>query len=170
MARGIFISYQRHDVNRARGFNLMTHSRYVDVNFRGRHLLTPVNSRNPGYIKNCVRNQMHGTSVTVVLLGEKTHQSNWVAWEIRESIKRGNGVVAMRLKDQRAPLPPGSEVAQLLQQAGAEILPWDPHGVDRAIERAFAASSRASAIASLASRTARSGSALAGGGGQACNR
>ena len=170
MARGIFISYQRQDVNRARGFNLMPHSRYVDVNFCGRHLLTPVNSRNPGYIKSCVRNQMHGTSVTVVLLGEKTHQSNWVAWEIRESIKRGNGVVAMRLKDQHASLPPGSEVTQLLRQTGAEVLSWDPHGVDLAIERASVASGRASAIASRASRTARSGAALAGGGGQGCNR
>ena len=170
MARSIFISYQRQDVNRARGFNLMKHSQYVDVNFRGRHLLTPVNSRNPSYIKSCVNKQMHGTSVTVVLLGEKTHQSNWVAWEIAQSIKRGNGVVAMRLKDQHAPLPPNSEVTRLLRQAGAEVLPWSPHGVDRAIERSFRASGRASAIANRSSRTARSGGALAGGGGQGCNR
>ena len=168
--RGIFISYQHHDRNRAKGFNLMNHSPYVNVKFRGRHLLDPVNSENSDYIRRCVRDQLKGSSVTVVLLGEKTHQSKWVKWEIEESLKRRNGVVAIRLKDQDAPLPKGSEVGELLDLCGAEVLDWDPHGLDGAIERAYKASGRATSVAARASRSSASGGEAGGGGAQGCNR
>jgi hypothetical protein len=170
MPRGIFISYQRQDKWRAAGFNLMAYNRFVDANFRGRHLLTPVNSRNPSYIRKCVRDQMKGTSVTVVLLGEKTHQSNWVAWEIKETLARGKGVVAIRLKDQPTPLPDNSEVAQLLRQSGAEILDWDPQSVTGAIERAARMAGRVRAITNRINSGGLSGGATAGGGSQQCNR
>lgn len=170
MPRSIFISYQHQDRNRASGFNLMTHSQHVDVTFRGRHLLTPVSSENRDYIRRCVRDQLHGTSVTVVLLGEKTHQSDWVRWEIEESLKRRNGILAIRLKGQDAPLPPDSEVAQLLDACGAEVMDWEPHEVGDAIERAFQASGRADSIARRISRTARLSVGSTSGGGQGCNR
>ncbi|HVS90462.1 MAG TPA: TIR domain-containing protein [Mucilaginibacter sp.] len=146
MARGLFISFQHNDRNRARGFTLLHHSKYVDLNFRGRHLLDPVNSENQSYIREKVREQLHGTSVTVVLLGENTCDSKWVEWEIKESIERGNGVVAIKLKDQDCPLPDKSPVAQALKEAGAEIMDWEPHEIQDAVERAAMAAGRAAAI------------------------
>ncbi|MCP4263157.1 MAG: TIR domain-containing protein [Planctomycetes bacterium] len=43
-------------------------------------------------IMNWIDEQLEGTSVTVVLVGEKTCSSRWVKYEIRESIRRGNGL------------------------------------------------------------------------------
>lgn len=146
MPRGLFISFQHLDRNRARGFNLMHHSRYVDLSFRGRHLLDPVNSENQAYIRSKVKEQLHGTSVTVVLLGEKTHQSKWVEWEIKESIERGNGIVAIKLKNQECPLPDTSPVAQALKAAGAEVMDWEPHEIQAGVERAAMAAGRSAAI------------------------
>ena len=53
-------------------------------------------------IKNWIDNQLKGTSVTVVLVGEKTCQSKWVQYEIDASIEKGNGIIAIdisKIKD-----------------------------------------------------------------------
>ena len=45
---------------------------------------------------------MEGTSVTVVLVGEKSCSSRWVKYEIKQSIKRGNGLLGVdisKIKD-----------------------------------------------------------------------
>ena len=43
-------------------------------------------------IKNWIDKQLEGTSVTVVLVGEKTYSSEWVKYEIKKNIERGNGL------------------------------------------------------------------------------
>jgi hypothetical protein len=140
MSRRIFIAYQHADQMKAKGFNLMSYADNVDVSFVGRHLLDPVDSTNADYIRAKVREQMSGTSVTVVLLGDDTADSSWVDWEIEESLDKGNGLVGIRLGD-------GAQVPQRLVDCGAEILDWfrpdDVHEFTDAIERAAAAARRA---------------------------
>ncbi len=46
MTRRVFISYQHADQMKARGLNLMTYNKNVNVDFTGRHLLDPV--KKPG--------------------------------------------------------------------------------------------------------------------------
>jgi len=157
MPRGIFISFQHKNRNQAKGFNLLHHNTSVDISFRGRHFLDPINSENKDYIWRRIKEQLRGTSVTVVLLGERTHRSVWVKREIEESVARGNGVVAIQLKDQNCPLPPKSCVGKALNAAGAEIMPWEPHEFADAIERAALAAGRAMAIR-RGLKTARIGS------------
>ena len=146
MTRGIFISFQHKNRNQAKGFNLLNYNKSVDISFRGRHLLDPIKSDNKDYIWRKIKEQLHGTSVTVVLLGERTHRSTWVKREIEESVARGNGVVAIRLKDVDSPLSPKSCVGKALHAAGAEVVGWNPHAFAEAIERAALAAGRSNAI------------------------
>ena len=46
-------------------------------------------------IKNWIDDQLDGTSVTVVLVGEKTCGSRWVKYEIKKSIEIGNGLLGI---------------------------------------------------------------------------
>ena len=46
-------------------------------------------------IKNWIDKQLNGTSVTVVLVGEKTCDSRWVKYEIEKSIYIGNGLLGI---------------------------------------------------------------------------
>ncbi|MBW2063206.1 MAG: TIR domain-containing protein [Deltaproteobacteria bacterium] len=46
-------------------------------------------------IRNWINAQLEGTSVTVVLVGEKTCSSRWVKYEITKSIERGNGLLGI---------------------------------------------------------------------------
>lgn len=54
-------------------------------------------------IKRWILNNLHGTSVTVVLIGTETSNRRWVKYEIIESRKKGNGILGIyihNIKDQ----------------------------------------------------------------------
>ncbi|MGH7808096.1 MAG: TIR domain-containing protein [Thermodesulfobacteriota bacterium] len=147
MARKIFISYQHKDQMKAKGFNLLKWNKNVDIEFVGKHLLDPVDSKNEEYIKSKVLEQLKGTSVTVVLIGKETHESDWVKWEIEKSLDKdkSNGILAIRL-EKDVPLSKDSPVGEILNDCGAEIIDWDPHEFSDAIERAVKAAGRITAI------------------------
>ena len=50
-------------------------------------------------IENWIGNQLHGTSVTVVLIGAKTSERDWVDYEIKQSLLKSprNGLLGIRL-------------------------------------------------------------------------
>lgn len=131
MARRIFIAFDGDDRDQASGFRLLRWNINVEFSFFDRSLLSPVQSRDAEYIKRKIREQMHGTSVTVVLIGENTHRNDWVDWEIEESAGRGNGLLGIRLKGQSgARIPPG------LTRHGARTINWEPSIFEAAIEQA----------------------------------
>ena len=142
MARRIFISCQYEDQMKAKGFNLLRWNKNVDVEFVGRHLLDPVNSNNWDYISRKIREQLTGTSVTVVLIGDTTWQSNAVAYEVQQSLKKSspNGILGIRLHD-------GVKIPDSLQDCGAEIIDWTPDEFEAAIDRAALAAVRAKVVA-----------------------
>lgn len=135
--RRVFISYQHLDQMKAKGFNLMSYNKRIDVEFVGRHLLDPVDSTNAAYITSKVKEQLKGSSATVVLIGDKTADSDWVDDEIQWSLEKGNGIVGIKLD-------PDAEIPQGLRDTGAEILEWSEVTTEfnDAIERAVAATRR----------------------------
>jgi hypothetical protein len=137
--RRLFISYQHADQMKAKGFNLMSYNKHVGVDFVGRHLLDPVKSNDPEYITRCVKEQLDGSSATVVLVGNETADSDWVEKEIELSIEKGNGLIGIKLD-------PDAEVPDSLTNSGAEVLEWDQvtDEFNDAVERAIAATSRGS--------------------------
>lgn len=46
-------------------------------------------------IRYWIDSQLNGTSVTVVLVGQRTCNSRWVSYEIEKSIKIGNGLLGI---------------------------------------------------------------------------
>jgi len=145
MSRRIFISYHHKDQMKAKGFNLLKWNKNVDIDFVGRHLLDPVNSTNRRYIQGKVLERLAGTSVTIVIVGKDTYKSHWVKWEIEQSLEKGNGILAIKLDDSYS-LPINSQVGGALDEAGAEIIGWDPHSFNDAIERAAIGTGRIKSI------------------------
>lgn len=48
-------------------------------------------------IEKWINDQLKNTSVTVVLIGAETAERDWVDYEIRQSWKKGNGLVGVRI-------------------------------------------------------------------------
>ncbi len=145
MTRRVFISYQHKDQARAKGFNLMRYNQHLGLEYTGRHLLDPVKSQDAGYITSKIREQIKGSSVTVVLIGDDTANSDWVDREIQWSLDKDkpNGLLGIRLSAD-------AQVPERLRQQGTEILDWhkpqDVSEFQAAIERAAASAGRALAM------------------------
>jgi len=132
---------------KAKGFNLLRWNKNVDVEFVGRHLLDPLDSTNEKYIDAKIREQIKGSSVTVVLIGRDSYKSEYQPYEVEVSLGKENpsGILGIKL-EKDITLPPDSALARSLNDAGAEIIDWEPEEFGDAIERAGLAGGRAARI------------------------
>lgn len=84
-------------------------------------------------VQNWIDNQLHGTSVTVVLIGTETYSRRWVKYEINKSIELGKGLIGVHIngiKDWNGntedlgknPLPAGYPTYKWNADKGAEKL------------------------------------------------
>ena len=131
MARKIFIAHHHKDKNQVRGFILLRWNKNVDFTFFDRSLVDPVASDDEDYIKKCIREKMQGTSVTVVLIGEKTYNSRWVRWEVEESIDRNNGLLGIKLKGKS-----DAKIPVALKENKIRVIFWNPDIFEETIEEA----------------------------------
>ena len=90
-------------------------------------------------IRRLIQAGLHGTSVTAVLIGAETANRPWVDYEIGESIKRGNGLLGIRIhgiKDQDGRRSARGPVPFALREGGHSVHDWNRAQVGRWIERA----------------------------------
>lgn len=96
MARKVFFSFKYDDVHRAmnvRNSNVI--GGVLKSGFIDKAEFEKVERAGDAAIKTWIDNQLSGTSVTVVLIGENTGKSKWVKYEIEQSIARGNGLLTI---------------------------------------------------------------------------
>ncbi|MDH1341352.1 TIR domain-containing protein [Ectopseudomonas oleovorans] len=96
MARKVFFSFQYEDVHRAmnvRNSNVIAAD--TKVGFIDKADFEAVERKGDAAIKKWIDDQLHGTSVTVVLVGATTDKSKWVKYEIEQSLVRGNGILTI---------------------------------------------------------------------------
>ena len=103
MARRVFFSFKYEDVSRA---NVVRNSWVTQgkeaAGFIDSADFESLKKQGDTAIKNWIDNQLDGTSVTVVLVGEKTCVSRWVKYEIEKSKEVGNGLLGIdisKIKD-----------------------------------------------------------------------
>lgn len=103
MARRTFFSFKYKDVSRA----MVVRNSWVTQGKEAAGFIDAVDfeelkRKGDPAIKAWIDNQLKGTSVTVVLVGEKTCSSRWVKYEIEKSKEIGNGLLGIdvsKIKD-----------------------------------------------------------------------
>lgn len=97
MARRVFFSFKyKEDVSRA----MVVRKSWVAqgkeaAGFIDAADFEDVERQGQNAIKNWIDGQLEGTSVTVVLVGEKTCNSKWIKYEIEKSIENGKGLLGI---------------------------------------------------------------------------
>ncbi len=127
--RNVFISFVEEDlpdVNLLRG---QAKNENSNIEFNDWSIKEPFDSKNAEYIRRGIRERIRQSSVTVVYVSEKTAQSKWVDWEIRESVALGRGVVAMY----KGATPP-SKLPAALTEHKVPLVPWKQGELAKAIE------------------------------------
>jgi len=129
--RRVFISFQNDDLNEVNLFRGQAKNEDSDLDFIDSSLKVPFNSANAEYIKRGIRDRIDQCSVTVVFIGKNTHKSEWVDWEVCESIKRGKGVVAVISNDD-----PSIIIPKAVKDNNIKVVPWKHAKIKSAIEDA----------------------------------
>lgn len=93
--RRIFISFIHTDKTSVDLFRGQAKNERTDLDFIDMSLRAPFNSENADYIRSGIKERIKQSSVTLVYVSDDTYKSEWVDWEIRESLKQGKGVVVV---------------------------------------------------------------------------
>ncbi|WP_445356221.1 TIR domain-containing protein [Microbulbifer sp. EKSA008] len=96
MVRRVFFSFKYEDVSRA----MVVRNSWVTqgkqaAGFVDAAEFERIKRNGDAAIKDWINSQLQNTSVTVVLVGQKTCRSRWVKYEIEQSIARGNGLLGI---------------------------------------------------------------------------
>lgn len=117
----VFISFRAEDRQQINGLRLLAANPNFDIEFYDESVRTAINSTNATYIRQRIREKINRTSVTLCMVSELTHTSEWVRWELEESIAKGNTIIAMGL-------PRGPERITLpepLRRLNSDWWAWD---------------------------------------------
>ncbi len=152
MAANVFVAFDHDDQKQVAGFRLLKNNPKYPLDFRDHSLKGPVTDRSGKPIKYLpsdprskpVRDEIiskfENASKLVVLIGEDTHKSEWVDWEINTFYKMKEPlsgdktwkcIRGMLLKDQdKAAIP-----SALYSGRSTKWLNWDPEALDRWLDQ-----------------------------------
>jgi len=129
--RNVFISFDSRDLNSVNMLRGQAKNENNDLEFSDRSLKEPFNSERAEYIRSGIREQIRQSSVTIVYLSDVTHESEWVDWEVRESIALGKGVICLHSGDN-----PPQNIPTCVQEFNVKIVKWNHKEIANAIETA----------------------------------
>ena len=147
MATNIFVSYDHDDQKQVGAFKLLKHNPTHPLDFQdhslkdpilgasGKPLKYPPSDARSKPVRDAIKKKFERASKLVVLIGDDTHKSAWVDWEIntfytmKEELSGENTwkrIRGMKLK--------GSDKAAVPSPLGGrstKVLEWDPETLDK---------------------------------------
>ena len=126
--KNIFISFAHEDLNDVNLLRGQARNASSELDFNDWSLRQPFNSERAEYIRAGIRERIRQSSATLVYVSEVTHRSEWVDWEIRETLRLGKKVFAM-YKGDIAP----TTIPAALKESNIRPIPWTHNGLMAAI-------------------------------------
>jgi len=125
----VFISFASEDLNDVNMLRAQAKNQNSDIEFNDWSVREPFDSKEADYIRRGIRERIRQCSVTIVYVSDKTSDSKWVDWEIKESIALGKGVVAMYRGDK-----PPSILPKAITDNKVPVVPWNQRELAEAIK------------------------------------
>ena len=129
--RRVFLSFDSDDIQQIRGLRFLVANPNYDLEFYDESLKISIDSHQAEYIKTVIRDKIKRASVTLCLVGHNTHKSSWVDWELNESERQDNSIVAMMLKGVDKAIFP-----KYLRDNSITVYVWDPDYLTTLIKKA----------------------------------
>lgn len=99
MAKRVFTSYEYgKDNDFVNGIRGMLKNDNIDINFYDESVKVPIDSSNAPYIKQVISDMIKKSSIILCIVGEDTHSSLWVEWEIKYARRQDKKIIFMRRK------------------------------------------------------------------------
>lgn len=113
----VFISFRAEDEPQIKGVRLLAANPKFDIEFYDESVREAIDSQNAAYIRRKIREKINRTSVTLCMVNELTHTSQWVDWELEESLDKGNAIIFMGV-------PKGPTTLKLPEVGRRLKMPW----------------------------------------------
>lgn len=125
--KNVFVSHYHEDEQHIKDLKALMGDKYE---FRNSSVTSEKFNRanNPDYIKSLLRPLISWAGTFICLIGEKTHDSEWVDWEIRQAAKQGKqiiGVYCLGATD--------ADVPDALNELADSIVGWRKQSVEDAM-------------------------------------
>jgi hypothetical protein len=117
--RNVFISFSYEDIDEVNLLRGQSKNDKSPIEFNDWSVSEPIDSERAQYIKQKISERINQSSVTVVYLSPNATNSQWVKWEVEESMKRGKQVIGVHKGD----TPPKSLPAPF-KENGLKVVPW----------------------------------------------
>ena len=127
----VFLSFLAEDKDHVSGLRLLAAHPTYELDFYDESVKVPIDSHNADYVKQQLRDKIARSSVTVCLISERTYTSSWVAWELAESERAGNAIIAMAIKGVTQAILP-----TLIRERKLPFWPWDTSNLSALIATA----------------------------------
>jgi hypothetical protein len=147
MAANVFVSYDHDDQKQVGAFTLLKNNPNHPLDFQdhslkdpvlgssGKPLTYPPNDARSKPVRDAIKKKFDRASKLVVLIGDNTHASAWVDWEVntfyamKKDLSGENTwrrIRGMTLKGSAGATTPGALGGQSTQ-----VLAWDPEALDK---------------------------------------
>lgn len=117
--RNVFISFAAEDLGTVNLLRGQAKNENVPIQFNDWSVSEPIDSERASYIKERIADRIARSSLTVVYLSEVTRKSDWVGWEVEESLRRGKQVIGVYSKGSKPSSLPEVVVANHIK-----CVPW----------------------------------------------
>ena len=127
--KNVFISHHHNDEVHIKNLkSLLEKSGYILRN-SSIDSTRPNDANNHNYVKSLLSDGIRWAGTTIVLIGPKTHQSEYVDWEIEKSYKEGNRIVGVYINGGT-----NSDIPGEFLKHGDALVGWTGNRIIDAIE------------------------------------
>jgi len=99
MAKKVFISYDYDNDKHYKNLLLAwDKNSEFDFSFYDQSVDVSVDSTDPAAIRRVISNKINNSTYFLCLIGKKTHNSDWIKWEINKAIELKKRLVAVKIE------------------------------------------------------------------------
>lgn len=147
MAANIFVSFDHDDQRQVAAFKLLNYNPNHPLDFHdhslkdpvlgatGKPLKYPPSDIRSKPVRDAIRKKFDRASKLVVLIGDDTHKSDWVDWEIKTFYTMKKELSGentwKRIRGMRLKGSDSATVPDALGGRSTKVLTWDPESLDK---------------------------------------
>jgi hypothetical protein len=128
--RNVYISFDSSDIKEVNLLRAQAKNSHTDLKFIDHSIHKALDFTDKNTIKKEIRKRLNHVSVTLVYISDLTYKSNWVEWEVRESIQMNKGILAF-YKGHEKP----KKIPDWISELDIRLMPWSQASMTLAIEQ-----------------------------------
>ena len=109
------------DIPKIHTLGALLNNPQLEVNFYDDTAREPVDSENADYAKRVIQVKIRKSELVVCFIGDETHKSKWVAWEVNAAREEGKKIIFMAFEGILR-----ANIDNLSNDPDDSLLPWNP--------------------------------------------